>query len=140
MLRRWILTESQTRKTLLDTHNSFFNKNHQACVEDDNSIFIKDGIVKVISFNGGTSGNTAVLVDSVNLFGKRASKKTNFKIKTGAKKTHELCWQKDSVKIIKSSNLSVTEIIQLTKLQKYANNDLFVKKNPELSQSSHHYG
>ena len=32
--------------------------------------------------------------------------------------------------------MSVPEIIPLTKIQKYANNDIFVKKIPELSQSS----
>ena len=34
----------------------------------------------------------------------------------------------------------LTDLILDFSLQKYANNDLFVKKNPELNQSSHHSG
>ena len=60
-------------------------------MEDDNDIFIEDDIVKAISFNGGFSGTTAGLVDAAALFGKRAFKKINFKIKTGSRETHELC-------------------------------------------------
>ena len=48
-------------------------------MEDDNEIIIKDDIVKTISFNGGISGTTAVLVDAYNLFGKRYLKKKNSK-------------------------------------------------------------
>ena len=39
---------------------------------------------------------------------------------------HESCWRKDLAEVTKSSNVSVPEIIQLTKLQMYANNDIFV--------------
>ena len=48
-------------------------------MEDDNEIIIEDDIVKAISFNGGISGTTDVLVDAENLFGKRARKKEKFK-------------------------------------------------------------
>ena len=57
-------------------------------MEDDNYELIEDDIVKAISFNGGISGTTAVLVDTAALFGKRALNKTNFKIKTGARYKH----------------------------------------------------
>ena len=89
-------------------------------------IIIKYDIVKAISFNAVISGTTAVFVDVVNIFGKRALNKNNFKIKTGARETHELCWRKDSVEVTKSTNVSVPEIIPLTKFQSYANNDLFI--------------
>ena len=82
--------------------------------------------MKAVSYNGDISCTTAVLVDVENLFSKRAMKKNKFKIRTGSRETHNLCWQKDSVEITKSSNVSVPEIIPLDKLQKYANNDLFV--------------
>ena len=95
-------------------------------MEDDNYILIEDDIVKAIGFNGGTYGSRYVLVDAENIFGKRALKKINFKIKTGARETHKVCWRKDSVEVTKSSNVSVPEIIPQTKLQRYANNDLFV--------------
>ena len=40
-------------------------------MKDDNDILIKKFIVRDISFNGSISGTTDVLVDAVNLFGKR---------------------------------------------------------------------
>ena len=43
-------------------------------MEDDNEILIEDDIVKAMSFNGGISGTTSVLVDAANLFGDRALK------------------------------------------------------------------
>ena len=69
--------------------------------------------MKAISFNGGISGTTAVIFDTENIFGKRSSKKTCFKIKTGAQETHELCLWKYSLEVTKSSNVSVPESIQL---------------------------
>ena len=99
----------------------------KAYVKYDNDITIKYDIVKDISFNAVISGTTSVFVDVVNIFGCRALKKINIKIKNGALETHEVCWRKDSVEVTKSTNVSVPEIIPLTKLQKYANNDLFVK-------------
>ena len=44
------------------------------------------------------------------------------------------------MEVTKSSNVSVREIIPLTKSQKYADNDLFVNVFPELSQSIKHSG
>ena len=44
-------------------------------MEDDNDIIIEDDILKTISFNGGISGTTDVLVGVENLFGKRVLKK-----------------------------------------------------------------
>ena len=110
----------------MDTHYLFLNKSFQEYVEDENKILIDDNIVKAISFNVGISGITAVLVDAANLFGKRALNKNIFKIRTRAWEIYELRWRKDSVDVTNSSNKSVTEIIPLTRLQKYANNDLFV--------------
>ena len=81
---RWIFTDSPTGKTELDTHYSFFNKNAQACVEDYNDILIEDDIMKTVSVNEEISGITAVIIDAVNLFGKKSLEKINFKIKTGA--------------------------------------------------------
>ena len=66
-------------------------------MENDNDILIEDDIVRAIIFNEGISGTTDVLVDAANLFGKRASNKINFKIRTGSRETHEVCWRKDSV-------------------------------------------
>ena len=54
-------------------------------MEGDNDILIGDDIVKAISFNGGISSTTDVLVDEDNIFGKRALKKNRFKIRTGAR-------------------------------------------------------
>ena len=73
--------------------------------------------MRAISFNGGIYGITAVFVDAANIFGKRALNKT-IKIRTGAQVTHELCCLKDLVKVTKSSNVSVPEIIPPNKLQK----------------------
>ena len=98
----------------------------QTYVEDENDILIEDDIVKYISFNGCISGTTDVLVDTENLFGKISLKKKKSKIRTGARETHELCWRKYLAGVTKSSNVSVPEIIPLTKFQTYANNDLFV--------------
>ena len=86
MLSIWIFTEAQTGKTQLDTQYSFLNKSFQAYVEDENEILIEDDIMKAISFNEGIYVTTSVLVDVVNLFGKRALKKNRFKIITGALK------------------------------------------------------
>ena len=102
VLSRWVFTEAQTGKTRLDTHYSFLNKNYQAYVDDDNDILIEDDIMKSIIFNGGISGNTAVLVGAVALFGKRSLEKNNFKIKTGARETHEVCLWDDFVQVTKS--------------------------------------
>ena len=79
-----------------------------------------------ISFNEVIFDTTAVIVGADNLFVQRASKKNIFKIRTGSRETHELCWRKYLVEVTKSSNVSVPEIRTLNKLQKYANNDLFV--------------
>ena len=57
-------------------HYSFLNKKIQAYVEDDNDILIENYIMKTISFNGGTSVTTAVLVDATNIFGKIDLKKS----------------------------------------------------------------
>ena len=48
-------------------------------MEDDNGILIEGDIVNAVSFNGGISGTTDVLVDTVNLFRKIALKKQNSK-------------------------------------------------------------
>ena len=126
VLSIWIFIEAQTGRTQLDTHYSFINKRFQAYVEDDNDILIEYDIVRAKSFNGVISGTTSVLVDAAIIFGKIFLKKNKFKIRTGAGETHELCQRKYLVEVTKSSNVSVQKIIPLTKLQKYANNDLFV--------------
>ena len=90
---RWIFTEAQTGKTLLDTHYSFLNKNFQAYVEDYNDILVEDDIVKDISFNGGISGTTSVLDYAENIYGSRAFKKINYKIRPGERETHEGRWK-----------------------------------------------
>ena len=54
--------------------------------------------MKTESFNGFVYGNTAVLVDASNFFGKISLKK-KIKIRTGAQETHELCWQKDPMEV-----------------------------------------
>ena len=59
-------------------------------MDNENDILIEDDIVKAISFDGGISGTTAVLFDAGGLFGKRSLNKTNFKIRTGARETHEV--------------------------------------------------
>ena len=110
----------------MDTHYSFLNKKFQAYVEDENDKQIDYDIVKALGFNVGISGTTAVLVDADNIFGKRSSEKINFKIRTGARETHEVCWRKDLEEVTKSSNASIIEIIPLVKLQRYENNYLFV--------------
>ena len=61
---------------------------------DDNEILPEDDIVKAISFNECTSGTTAVIVDTKNIFGKTL-KNIYFKIRTGVRETHEVCWRKD---------------------------------------------
>ena len=80
-------------------------------MEDDYDILIKVYIVKAISFNGGIYGTTAVLVDVANLFSKIALKKIDFKIKTVAQETHEVCCQKYFAEVAKSSNFSAPESI-----------------------------
>ena len=70
----WIFTESQTRKTQLDSHYSFLNNKFQAYVEDKNDTLTEDDISKSISFNGGIYGTDAVLVDADDLFFKRTLK------------------------------------------------------------------
>ena len=126
VLSRWIFTEAQTGKTRLGTHYSFINKTNKLYVVDDNDILIEDDIVKAIILNGGISGITAFLVGAENFFGKISLKKILFKIRTGARETHKVCCLKYLVEVTKPSNVSVPEIIPLTKLQRYANNDLFV--------------
>ena len=59
----------------------------------DNDILIEYDIVKAISCNCGIFGTTDVLVNEAALFGKRPLNKINFKIKTGAREKHEICWQ-----------------------------------------------
>ena len=71
-------------------------------MEDKNDLISEYDIVKAISFNEGISGTTAVIVDVSNIFGKRTLKKINFKIRTGASETHEVCWRKDSTEVKKS--------------------------------------
>ena len=76
-------------------------------MEDDNDILIEDDIMKAVSFNGGISGTTAVLVGVANIFGKRSIKKIDFKIRTGARETHEVFQRIDLVEVTKSSHISV---------------------------------
>ena len=85
-------------------------------MEDDYDILVEYDIVRDISFNGGISGTTSVLVDTSDLFGKRYLKKIGFKINTGAQETHEVCWREDFLQVTKSSNVSDTEIIHQDKL------------------------
>ena len=54
-----------------------------------------------------------------------SSRKNIFKIRTGSQETHALYWRKYLAEVTKSSNVSVPEIIPLTKIQKDANNDIF---------------
>ena len=75
-------------------------------MEVDNEILIECDISKAISFYGGISGTTDVLVDAVNIFGKRALKKRNPKSELEHEK-NELCWRKYSVEVTKSSNVIV---------------------------------
>ena len=95
-------------------------------MEGEEFILIEYNIVKAVSFNGGISGTTTILVDAKNNFVKRALERINFKIITVARETHDVCWRKYLAEVKKSSNVSIPEIILLTKLQGYANNDLFV--------------
>ena len=95
-------------------------------MESDNDILIEYDIVKAISFNCGISGTTDVLVDAAALFGKRYLNKINFKIKTGERETHEVCWKEYFVQVTNSSNVCDTENIHQDKLRKYENNDLFI--------------
>ena len=125
MLSRWVFTESQTGKTRWDTHYYSLDKKFQTYVEYDNDIIIEDDIVKAVSFNGGVFGTTDALVDAANLFGNIHLKKNKFNIRIGVQETHELFWQKYSAEVTKSSNVSIPKNIPLTKLQKYANNDIF---------------
>ena len=104
----------------------YFSMNFQEYVEDNNGIHVENGILKSIRHIGGNYDTKAVLADAGNIFGRKVLKKINIKIKTGAQETHEVFLQKYLVKVTKSSNVSVQEIIQLNKLQRYANNDLFV--------------
>ena len=60
-------------------------------MEDENDILIEDDILKAKFFNDGINGNTTVLADEATFYGKRYLNKINFKIKTGAWDTHEVC-------------------------------------------------
>ena len=60
-------------------------------------------------------------------FAKRGLNKINFKINTESGETNKVCWRKYSMQVKKSSNFSDPEIIYQAKLQKYENNDLFVR-------------
>ena len=71
-------------------------------MEDDNDIMIEYDIVKAISFNGGISGTTSVLVYEADLSGKISLKKINFKISTIPWETHEVCWREYFVQVKKS--------------------------------------
>ena len=84
VLIRWVFIEAQIGKTRLGNHYSFPKLKIQLYVENDNGILIEDDIVKDISFNRGVYGTTSVIVDVVNIFGKRALKKNKFKIRTRA--------------------------------------------------------
>ena len=106
----------------------------------DNDILIEYYIVKAISFNGGISGTSDVLLGEEDIFCKRALNKINFEINTGAQETHEVCWREDFVQVTKSSNFSDPDIIHQVKLYKYENNDLFLMPFPYLSQSSQNFG
>ena len=97
-------------------------------MEDDNDILIEYDIMKAISFNEGISVTTDALVDVANIFGEIFLKKINIKIRSVARETHEVCWKKDLAEVTKSSSVSVPEIIPLTKLQRYAKNDLFTSE------------
>ena len=97
-----IFNEAHIGKTLLDTHYSFINNKFQAYVEYKNDILIKDDIVMAVRFNGGIYGTTAIRVDSASIFGNRAFKTIKFKIKTGTREIHEVCWLEDYVHIKKS--------------------------------------
>ena len=79
-----------------------------------NNYILEYDIGKSIGFKGGIYGTMNVLVDAANLFGNRYLK-NKIKIGTVVQETHELFWQKDSMEVTKSSNVSVPEIIQLTK-------------------------
>ena len=95
-------------------------------MEGEEFILIEYNIVKAVSFNGGISGTTAILVDAKNNFVKRALERINFKTRTVARETHEVCWRKYLVEVKNPSNVSIPAIIPLTKLQRYVNNNIFV--------------
>ena len=58
--------------------------------------------MKPVSFNGGNSGNNDVIVDGANIFGNRSLYKENFRIKSWARETNEVCCGKGPVDVTKS--------------------------------------
>ena len=75
-MKNWFLEDGYEHNQILEKHNWIltihFSFEIDAYVEDENVKIIEDDILKAISFNGGISGTTAVLVDAEALFGKIA--------------------------------------------------------------------
>ena len=70
VISEWIYTEAQTGRGRLDTHFSYINLILKSFVEDGNEILLEENILQAITFNGGISGTTVVVIDCSRLSSK----------------------------------------------------------------------
>ena len=124
-ITKWIYTEACTGKNRLDTHFSFLNLKMKSYVRDGNSILTESDIFKALSFDGGTAGGTALLLDGLKLKGSVLKGGKSFKAtKTGVRETHEMNFENDFPRIYTISNITCCEQITARKLENFEPSEL----------------
>ena len=68
-IKRWIFTESQTVRGILDTHVSYTNVVMKSYVQNENYIYVEEDIFKSLWFQVGNVGTTSMLLDAWQLQG-----------------------------------------------------------------------
>ena len=116
-------TEAQTGRGRLDTHFSYINIILRSYVEDGHNIDLEEDIVRALSYRGGLSGTTVVLVEASDLTGKTLHKSFHCN-GIGSRETHEIVWKEDSVNVFASSNITSPISVHKTHLDKFITNEL----------------
>ena len=94
-------------------------------VEDGNDMVLEDHIVDAISFRGGMSGTSGILLNFTNLPTSNISKQFRSKI-VKSRSTHEIIWDVSYASIYEASGITAPEIVTRINLDKYINNDLML--------------
>lgn len=114
-ISRWIFTEAQTGKGVLDTHFSYLNVIFMSYVEDGNVITVEEDIFNAIKYRNGLAGTTALLLNAQQLHGPITSKKFTT-LRIGSRATHDIMFYNEKVAVKALSNLTIPEIILKSKL------------------------
>jgi hypothetical protein len=109
----------------VDTYFLYLNLILKAFVDDGNDVMLEEHILAAMSFQGGVSGTSGVLLNCDKLTRLALNKK--FKIsRIGSRATHKIRRLKDKAEVHESSTITYPEVILAAKLRKHQKNKLAV--------------